>query len=97
MTCITCHSAHNDERGNLALYSQKCMTCHNDQQHTFCTIKADKNTISANCIDCHMPKQVSKSIVLELPDKKISTAQLLRTHFIKVYPDATKSFFANKH
>jgi hypothetical protein len=96
MTCLTCHSPHNDERGDLALYSQRCMACHNEQQHTFCKVNADKSTISTNCIDCHMPKQVSKSIVLELPDKRISTAQLLRTHLITIYPSATKDFLKNK-
>jgi hypothetical protein len=50
---------------------------------------------SSNCIDCDMPQQISKSIVLQLQDRKIPTAQLLRTHLITVYPDATKKFLSN--
>jgi hypothetical protein len=97
MTCLTCHSPHDDERGNIALYSQRCMACHNKEHGTFCKINADKvSNISSNCIDCHMPQQISKSIVLQLPDRKIPTAQLLRTHFITVYPDATKKFLSKK-
>lgn len=96
LTCVTCHDSHKNERGNLTLYSQRCMTCHNEQHGTFCKVKADKATISSNCIDCHMPNEISKSIVLQLQDKKIPTAQLLRTHFITVYPDATKKFLLNK-
>jgi hypothetical protein len=95
MKCLTCHSPHDDERGNIALYSQRCMACHNKEHGTFCKINADKvSNINSNCIDCHMPEQISKPIVLQLQDRKIPTAQLLRTHFITVYHDATKKFLS---
>ena len=98
LTCLSCHNPHNNERGNLALYSARCMVCHNKEHGNFCTIQSDKvKNISANCIDCHMPKEVSKSIVLQLQNQKIPTAQLLRTHFIAVYPDATKKFIASQN
>ncbi len=97
MTCITCHSPHNDARENIALYSQKCMTCHNQEHGTFCKINTEKNiNLSANCIDCHMPKQISKSIVLKLQDSEKPVAQMLRTHFITTYADATKDFLSGK-
>lgn len=97
MTCITCHSPHTDNRDNVALFSQKCMACHNKEHGTFCKIKDGSiATISSNCIDCHMPKQISRSIVLQLQDHKTPTAELLRTHLIAVYRGATKKFLADE-
>ncbi len=97
MTCLTCHSPHNNEKDNIALYSQRCMTCHNQEHGTFCKINTENSfNIKSNCIDCHMPKQVSKSIVLQLENKKEPIAQLLRTHFITIYADATKKILSNK-
>ena len=96
MTCLTCHDPHTEEKGNLKLYSQRCMTCHNQEHASFCKLKTlDAATLSSNCIDCHMPKESSKSIVLQLEDQKVPTAQLLRSHYITVYPDATKKFMLN--
>ena len=93
MTCVTCHNAHAAERGNVALFSQKCMACHNKEHGTFCTTNTlTISAIGANCIDCHMPQMASTKIVSQLSDGKGFTAELLRTHFIAVYPDATKNF-----
>jgi len=96
LTCVTCHSPHKNEEGNLQLFSQKCMTCHNEAHSTFCKINPAPKTINANCIDCHMPEQASRSIVLQLENNKIPTAQLLRTHDIAIYPAATKEFIKNE-
>ncbi|HEY5390670.1 MAG TPA: multiheme c-type cytochrome [Hanamia sp.] len=93
MTCVTCHNTHDNERGNVALFSQRCMTCHNKEHRTFC--KTDTSMISsfsANCIDCHMPQMASKKIVSQLSDGRGFTTELLRTHLIAVYPEATKNF-----
>ncbi|MGN6298110.1 MAG: cytochrome c3 family protein [Ginsengibacter sp.] len=96
LTCVTCHSPHKNEEGNLRLFSQKCMTCHNEAHGIFCKINPAPKTINANCIDCHMPEQASKSIVLQLENNKIPTAQFLRTHDIAIYPEATKEFIKNE-
>ena len=92
MTCLTCHSPHNNEEGNLTLFSQRCMSCHNVEHGTFCKINPAPKNINSNCIDCHMPKLPSKAIVLQLENNKTPTAQLLRTHDIALYPEATKEF-----
>jgi nitrate/TMAO reductase-like tetraheme cytochrome c subunit len=93
MTCLTCHSPHDDNRGNLALFSERCMTCHNKEHGTFCKINPDKvSNISSNCIDCHMPKQTSKAIVMQLQNSKEPIGQLLRTHLIAIYSDKTNKF-----
>lgn len=102
LTCISCHNTHDSERGNVALFSQRCMTCHNKEHNTFCKIDtkligpARTAFLSANCIDCHMPDQASKIITMQTADSTKMKAALLRSHFITVYPDATKRYLAEK-
>jgi hypothetical protein len=52
------------------------------------------SVIQENCIDCHMPKQSSKSIAVLLEHATAPTSALMRTHLIKLYPDETKKFIA---
>lgn len=90
MTCNSCHDAHANEKGQLAVFSQRCMDCHNTTHEKSCKMTgAIGNTISKNCIDCHMPKQRSGSIAVLLEGAYAPTPALLRTHYIKVYPDET--------
>ncbi|HEY4338191.1 MAG TPA: cytochrome c3 family protein [Puia sp.] len=93
MTCLSCHSPHENETGKKALFSQRCMTCHNEQHGTFCKAK-DKvgAAIKTNCIDCHMPEERSRSIMVLLQGGDIPTAAKMRSHFISIYPDVTKTF-----
>ncbi len=92
LTCSTCHDVHENERGKKAVFSQRCLTCHSDEQHEkIC--KLSKNlgaTISTNCIDCHMPLKKSKAIAVFLPDANVATAALIRSHFISIYPEETR-------
>jgi hypothetical protein len=91
MTCNTCHNPHDKERGNKALFSQRCMSCHNSDHGNFCTLKgtsADK--LKQNCIDCHMPAKLSQSIVIFSAGSEVPKAALFRSHFISVYQDETK-------
>jgi hypothetical protein len=97
MTCNTCHSPHSNERGNVALFSQRCMSCHNKEHQNFCTINpALVSNIEKNCIDCHMPAQPSRAIALFLPGKDVPVASLIRSHFITIYKDATQKFLDNQ-
>lgn len=90
LTCITCHNPHENERGKVALLSQRCMTCHNEEHGTFCKIKSvPVSAMKTNCIDCHMPKQSSMAITVLLPGAAVPTAALIHTHLISVYPDET--------
>ena len=97
MTCNTCHSPHQNERGKVALFSQRCMSCHNKEHQNFCTINpALVKKMEKNCIDCHMPAQPSRAIALFLPDKDIPVASRIRSHFITVYKTETQKFLDSK-
>ena len=95
MTCNTCHSAHDNQRGMLQAYSAKCISCHNAQHGPECGLSASAGSaISTNCIDCHMPVQPSRAIVFleQGSDKPIKAS--MRSHYIKIYPEETKKFKA---
>jgi hypothetical protein len=91
MTCGTCHDPHKDANENIAVYSQKCMTCHQPGAVHFCPKAGSPGeNIKSNCIDCHMPKQPSTAISYYVQGSKIKNAYLLRTHKIAVYADSTR-------
>ena len=93
MTCNTCHSPHTNERGKVALFSQRCMSCHNKEHQNFCTINPTLvSYIEKNCIDCHMPVQPSRAIALFLPEHDVPVASLIRSHFISIYKEETQKF-----
>jgi len=93
MTCNTCHSTHENERGKSELFSQRCMTCHDPSAANFKTVTHTAIVaIGKNCIDCHMPAQPSKSIAVFLQNEETPRASLLRSHFIAVYPEESKKY-----
>ncbi|MEP6727981.1 MAG: cytochrome c3 family protein [Bacteroidota bacterium] len=98
MTCTTCHSAHENETGKTDIFSQKCLGCHsseknNEKHFTVCKLTTTLGAaINNNCIDCHMPEQPSRSIAMLLQGNDIPTKAVMRSHFIKVYPEAVKEF-----
>ena len=96
LTCESCHNSHENERGRVQVFSQRCVNCHDDKHEKFCKMKMDANILKSNCIDCHMPKQPSSAITVFLPGGSVPTAALIRTHFITTYPDETKKFLTGK-
>jgi hypothetical protein len=87
MTCSSCHNTHENQRGNLQMFSQKCISCHNIEDKKF-DVAAHRplENIKADCINCHMPQQTSKSIAVFLQGQEVPKASKLRTHFISIYP-----------
>jgi Cytochrome c554 and c-prime len=81
MTCSTCHDAHKAQR-DVVVLSERCVVCHAqaEKSHKF----TDKKM--GACVDCHMPVQLSNLIISNSNGKR--TRALVRTHWIKVYPDA---------
>ena len=93
MTCSTCHNTHENERGKTALFSQRCIGCHNTNDEKFKTLTHSQiNNVEKNCIDCHMPAQPSKAIAVFLQGEETPKTSLLRSHFIGVYRDEIKKF-----
>jgi len=87
MTCNSCHNTHVKENGNLTAYAPKCMNCHNQSNHNFCTLQPTAGfSMEANCVNCHMPQMNSKNIIMS------SSPELVRTHRIGIYPEATKKW-----
>ena len=91
LTCVTCHNSHENESGNITLFSQRCITCHSEEHGTFCKMNSlSSATLKTNCVDCHMPKQLSKSITVLLPGAQQPTSIIKHTHLIKIYPEEVK-------
>lgn len=97
LTCNSCHNPHINEKTNLKSYSARCMNCHNEAKANFCTVKQGSvKSLSDNCIDCHMPKQMSRSIAVQLQGESVPTPSLLRTHYVRVYNDETMAFISEQ-
>jgi Cytochrome c554 and c-prime len=88
MNCGTCHNTHENQRGQLEMFSQKCTNCHNTADAAFNKPAHQPVAIvQKNCINCHMPLQTSKSIAVFLQGQEVPKASKLRTHFISIYPE----------
>ena len=100
MTCSSCHNTHENESGNIAMFSGKCLNCHNSKHNNLCALSKSFGTIiNSHCVDCHMPVQASKAITfLRAGSVKPSTASM-RSHYIKVYPHETQKIlrFINRN
>jgi mono/diheme cytochrome c family protein len=97
LTCNTCHDPHKNEKGNTALFSQRCMSCHNDNHSGAVLCKMTKTAgtqINNNCINCHMPQLPSMAIAVMLQGAATPTPALMHTHLIKNYPEETKKILA---
>lgn len=91
MDCMTCHNPHGNASENPASYSKICMTCHQGIQHSPATAKTTTKSILANnCVECHMPKEMSNAITFQLSNSKKKTNYVLRTHKIGIYPNPQK-------
>ncbi len=90
LNCLTCHDPHTNASTDLNEYSKKCISCHQDVDHSSLKIAKElANTIKSNCIDCHMPKQASRAITFQLSGGNAKSNYFLRTHKIAIYPDKT--------
>ena len=83
MTCGTCHNIHSPGKPASTVYINKCMDCHQRSIHSKDMLQANKN-----CIDCHMPLQVSKSLDFNDGSGAHRIPYHLRTHRIAIYDSA---------
>ena len=94
ITCINCHNVHENENGKIKIFSQRCITCHSHGHEKICKMTSQLGpSITQNCIDCHMPKQMSHAVSVYLEGGDVPTSALMRTHYIKVYPEETQKIF----
>lgn len=84
MTCTTCHHPHRRERDQLEHFSDRCMQCHETGQHC-AEISMDDDEATSNCIDCHMPVQVTKALKEVVGQKGETFPLQMRNHWIKVH------------
>jgi predicted CXXCH cytochrome family protein len=82
MNCSTCHDVHQKEP-DLAMMSERCLSCHTVQASE--THRKLRDSITKNCIDCHMPTLESKVVYLDVDGKRVRPR--FRTHWIRVYSD----------
>jgi hypothetical protein len=97
LTCMTCHDPHRNEAGNVAVFSRRCISCHNDKHagDILCKMTVSVGPeINNNCTNCHMPQQPSRAIAMLLQGKDTATAAAMHTHLITIYPDETKKIMA---
>lgn len=86
MSCSTCHNTH-APGPEAASYSSRCMTCHQWQS---CGISAKLGpAIQGQCVSCHMPTEATMAIVSETAGRV--TQATMRNHWIKVYPEVSRT------
>jgi cytochrome c len=88
MGCVECHDPHQNERGQVALFSQRCLACH-QQEH--CGKSEELGArLAENCIDCHMPTRATANLRVETTSGNLFPP--LRDHYIRVDTEATKEY-----
>lgn len=83
MDCGSCHKTHENLKGNLTIFSKRCISCHSTIKHSPATLT--NALVKTNCIDCHMPEQPSNIITFQLAGKSKTSQYKLRTHRIGIY------------
>ena len=92
LTCITCHNSHNSERGDLYAFAVKCQSCHNKNGEPICKLahQLTEEQLKKNCINCHMPQERSKAIMVLREGENVPTSAYMRSHYITVYQEESK-------
>ena len=98
MTCLSCHDGHKNESRQTVQFYVKCETCHTNASHNTCKLAAtiSQNILRTNCINCHMPEQASKAIMVIRKDESIPTSAHMRSHYIAVYKDISNQILSTK-
>ncbi|MCC9655145.1 cytochrome c family protein [Rhodopirellula halodulae] len=89
MTCVDCHDPHHNERGDDQLFSNRCMTCHENESD--CGYYPQEGVdFGSNCIDCHMPRRSTENLRLESVEGDVFPP--LRDHKIRIDEAATQRY-----
>ncbi len=86
LDCTTCHNPHKKERGNLAQFNTKCISCHTTLANPIkCTGDPNKTkAMGNNCVQCHMPLVNSETMKIQIPEGEEISVKV-RTHLIGLY------------
>lgn len=93
LSCMSCHDVHKQERTDMQLFSNRCIDCHKNTEHSY--VKNGELTeavLKQNCIDCHMPLKPSANITLLTKSTSPVMPDMIRTHLIAIYPAESKQF-----
>ncbi|MEO1526600.1 MAG: multiheme c-type cytochrome [Planctomycetota bacterium] len=91
MGCVECHNPHRNERGDMPLFSKRCLKCHQTDQ---CGMADDMGpSLADNCIDCHMPLRAG-SLFSESAAGRIFPP--LRDHHVRIDEQATRAFLETR-
>jgi len=92
MTCLSCHDAHKNESALAVQFYVKCEACHKSTTHNDCKLAStvSREVLRTNCINCHMPEEASKAIMVIRQGQEIPTSAHMRAHYIAVYNDISK-------
>jgi hypothetical protein len=112
LECGSCHDVHVRERENLTVFAARCMNCHlpggqvagrpardGAAAHAgdrVAGVEVDRSFLINNCIDCHMPARASARITMLTQTQRDPIADLVRSHYITVYPEETKRKLAEE-
>lgn len=86
MTCVDCHNPHKKERGDLKLFSDRCLKCHETAEA--CGLYAHIGPgIADNCIDCHVPQKHDLNMGFDTEEG--FRFQQMRDHNIAIYEEVS--------
>ena len=93
MDCSSCHNVHVQETNQAAVFSARCMNCHQRGTDRFCKQpELPGLVLSNNCIDCHMPELPSRQVFVQASENVKPTPFFVRTHLVGVYEKQIRSF-----
>lgn len=87
LTCMDCHDLHQQERGNMAVFANRCQSCH---QVSDCGLSPKyPGELGTRCIECHMPSRRDAHVTSQGAGG--SVAPLLRDHLIGIWPQISNA------
>ncbi len=85
MQCTTCHNPHRQERGDVKLFVERCLKCHETQD---CSVVVKQGAAAEDrCIDCHMPRRSDSQMPMQKQNEVFRP--MLRDHLIGKWEDVT--------
>ena len=88
MTCTSCHDPHQNQRGDTAVFTERCLSCHQPQHCGMSNQLGDK--AAENCVDCHMPKGDVERMTMQVAGGSFTMTMI--DHYIRVDRKATKAY-----